>query len=298
MNCKSRPGFVAFVLGFAFLASVLCPAEGGDKPLCDPCINEALAQMKSKNVVLGSCPSCKTGIFIPVMDEKICHKCAAKRRVCARCLITRGWNDALDEVPRSAKNRIVFLSNRDGNNELYSMKPDGEDVVRLTEAASNEMDPAVSKDGRWIAFVSNRDGNWEIYMTDGKGSTLRRLTRTKGEENHPSWFPDGKRLVAVRAGGGYELVVLGRAGEEPVPLDVGEELALGFPEVSPDGKKIVFVGSKDSRNVNAFEICLWEMKDPENPAEGTLKRLTNTGCVDGYPSCSPDGKKITFVSNR
>ena len=301
MIAKKNSAFAAFTIALALLASPLLPAQDNGKPICDHCVHETLAELlgaEAMNIHIGECPSCKAGDFMRAFQERICEKCATKRRVCARCLIARGWNKDLNGVPRSAKNRIVFLSNRVGNNELYSMKPDGKDVQRLTEADSNELDPAVSKDGRWIAFGSNRDGNWEIYMADGKGSNLRRLTRSKESENHPSWFPDGKRLVAVQNSGGHRLVLIDLIGGKPVPLDIGENLATGFPEVSGDGKRIVFVGSSEAAKPGALELYVWEMADSKNPGKGSLKRLTNNECVDSYPSFSPDGKKIAFVSNR
>lgn len=47
--------------------------------------------------------------------------------------------------------RIAFLSFRDGNPELYSMKADGSDQTRLTSGPAEDVDPAWSPDGRRIA---------------------------------------------------------------------------------------------------------------------------------------------------
>ena len=56
---------------------------------------------------------------------------------------------------------IVFSSDRDGanNRELYRMRLDGTDVVRLTNDLAQDQFPAYSLDGAQIAFASNRDGN-------------------------------------------------------------------------------------------------------------------------------------------
>lgn len=93
--------------------------------------------------------------------------------------------------------RIVFVSLRDRNNELYIVNPDGTGVVRLTNNSDVDYDPACSPDGGRIAFMSARDGNTEIYVmnTDGRGAT--RLTNNPDVDISPTWSPDGSRIAFV-----------------------------------------------------------------------------------------------------
>lgn len=57
-------------------------------------------------------------------------------------------------------NWIVFVSNREGNEELYAiMKSDGSDIVRLTENPAQDTTPAISPNNQWLVFASKRDGN-------------------------------------------------------------------------------------------------------------------------------------------
>ena len=60
------------------------------------------------------------------------------------------------------KSQIVFVSDRDGNWELYVMDVDGQNQRRLTNDTADDFSPAWSPDGRKIAFTSGRDGNDEI----------------------------------------------------------------------------------------------------------------------------------------
>src|SRR3972149_244325 len=65
--------------------------------------------------------------------------------------------------------KIAFVSQRDGNEEIYTMNADGSNVQRLTfdvvGSPKSDLSPAWSPDGTRIAFVSNRDGgNYEIYV--------------------------------------------------------------------------------------------------------------------------------------
>ena len=65
---------------------------------------------------------------------------------------------------------IAFVSNRDGNPEIYVMGSDGSNPRRLTHHTANDWSLVWSPDGRHIAFHSNRDGNWEIYVMGSDGS--------------------------------------------------------------------------------------------------------------------------------
>ena len=67
--------------------------------------------------------------------------------------------------------KIAFVSDRDGNSEIYAMKPDGTIPTRLTNDKGIDTHPSWSPDGKKIAFASDRDGNFEIYVMDPMGRT-------------------------------------------------------------------------------------------------------------------------------
>ena len=83
--------------------------------------------------------------------------------------------------------KIAFVSNRDGNDEIYVMDADGENLRRITNDDANDTDPTWSPDGRWIAFASDRDGDFEILVTQADGTGLRQLTSNTANDNSPAW---------------------------------------------------------------------------------------------------------------
>jgi len=91
--------------------------------------------------------------------------------------------------------RIVFQSNRTGNFEISTTKPDGSDVKQLTFHPAVDGTPKWSPNGEKIVFASERDGNSEIYVMNADGSGVTRLTNHPGDDSHPSWSPDGTRII-------------------------------------------------------------------------------------------------------
>jgi Tol biopolymer transport system component len=73
--------------------------------------------------------------------------------------------------------KIAFVSDRDGNSEIYVMNANGSGQRSLTRNPAYDADPAWSPDGRKIAFVSNRDGNYGVYVMNADGSGQRRLAQ-------------------------------------------------------------------------------------------------------------------------
>ena len=98
-------------------------------------------------------------------------------------------NDAKDVDPswNVDGSKIVFCSDRDGDNEIYVMNSNGSEPTRLTFDGASDIQPCFSPDGSKIAFASNRDGDYDIYTIDLNGSNLTRLTNAAGDDTHPAW---------------------------------------------------------------------------------------------------------------
>ena len=100
-----------------------------------------------------------------------------------------------------ANGKLAFISNRDGNNEIYVMNALGGGQTRLTNNAAGEFAPAWSPDGSKIAFASFRDGNWEVYVMNADGTGRRNLTRNATLDflyGTAVWSPDGRKIVFER----------------------------------------------------------------------------------------------------
>lgn len=85
--------------------------------------------------------------------------------------------------------RIAFASARSGRPEIYTMRPNGTGVIRLTRSGGQSYGPTWSPDGKRLAFHSDRAGTFDLYTMRADGSDVRRLTRGPRYEWKPAWLP-------------------------------------------------------------------------------------------------------------
>ena len=124
--------------------------------------------------------------------------------------------DQIDYSPIWSPNshKIAFISERDGNPEIYVMNSDATELKRVTESGSAEYDIAWSPNGRKIAFVSDRDGSPEIYVVDVREGEVNRLTRNSVRDDQPVWSSDSKRIAFVSyLDGDGEIVMMDADGK-------------------------------------------------------------------------------------
>src|SRR5688572_14695440 len=98
-------------------------------------------------------------------------------------------DDAVGPAAFDAEPRVVFVSNRDGNDEIYSVNSDGTGLLRLTNHPARDGRPSWSPDGLHVAFTSERDGNREMYVMRADGTGLTNLSRYSCVDNNSSWSP-------------------------------------------------------------------------------------------------------------
>ncbi|MCD4792159.1 MAG: hypothetical protein K8R54_02925 [Bacteroidales bacterium] len=91
--------------------------------------------------------------------------------------------------------KIVFISKRDKNNEVYIMNNDGSLQIRLTNTLASESVPSFSPDGKEIIFHSDRTGVIQIFKMNIDGTNQINLTKTKLPETNGTWSPSGKEIA-------------------------------------------------------------------------------------------------------
>src|SRR5690606_9229131 len=96
--------------------------------------------------------------------------------------------------------KIAFISDRDGDMEIYTINLDGSQLTQITQNAVHDSLPIWSPDGTKIMFISrdpavSRDN--DIYTVHADGTNSINLTQGIGNNIQPSWSADGNRIIFV-----------------------------------------------------------------------------------------------------
>lgn len=183
---------------------------------------------------------------------------------------------------------VVFVSQRDGNAEVYLMRSSGLEPRRLTDDAAPDHSPSVSRDGRYVAFVSERDGNPNVYVVGTDGEGLRRLSDYDTADLAPTWSPAGDRVafVTLSAEGAGDVAIARTDGQDVVNL-TSHPAHDHSPAWSPGGTQLAFISDRDGHP--AVYAMFSDGRD--------LRRLTDHAGADSSPSWSPDGRRLAFSWN-
>ncbi|MCB2160536.1 protein kinase [bacterium] len=191
-------------------------------------------------------------------------------------------------------NKIIFSSDRSGNQDIWSMNSDGTNLIQLTNDSAMDVNPISSPDGSKILFYSYRSGNLRYWMMNSDGSNQFMLADEPGFGN-PVWSPNSDRIVfnsyrmenidlwVVNVDGSNLVDIFNSGNIQTSPyFDPRSKTWL------PDGSKLIFTsiqnGNNDILMINADGI--------------DLINLTDSAYNEWAPSLSSDGSKIAFISDR
>jgi TolB protein len=105
--------------------------------------------------------------------------------------------EGTDGDPSFAPNgrHIVFVHYVGVSSEIFTMKPDGSHLHRLTHNDQSDSNPSYSPDGRKIVWSGYRGRPEDILVMDADGKHQRNLTKNALYEFGPVVSPDGNRIA-------------------------------------------------------------------------------------------------------
>jgi TolB protein len=198
--------------------------------------------------------------------------------------------------------------------DIFSAKPDGTDLKRLTMTDGYDAEGTISPDGKKIVFTSARDGDLEIYDMNLDGTQQRRLTNELGYDGG-AWHSQDSQWIVWRASRPktpeevaqyknlfaknlvmptkLEIMVMRADGSDKRQLT--KNGAANFaPYFHPNGRQIIFASNVNNPNPRSPNFDLFLIN-----RDGTgLQQITFDEGFDGFPMFTNNGKQLIWASNR
>ena len=125
-----------------------------------------------------------------------------------------GLRNLTNDAPRdrgafwAPDGRILFYSDREGPDEIWSINPDGGELRQVTRTDGVRVTPIPSPDGSKLVASG---GNWRLFVHDSRDSSMPavelprfpdELRAEGGGTTLLEWSPDGRQLTGTNGTGG------------------------------------------------------------------------------------------------
>ena len=228
------------------------------------------------------------------------------------------------------KTKIAFIAEGKGERSIYQSDWDGSRMSKLSSSGSIILSIRWAGDGSKLAYSAERHRQWGIYLLDFKNRSEKKIFSARGTSIVGDFSPDGSDVfLSSSKDGKPELYSMDIISGNVIKLSSSHGIEVS-PSLSPDGKQVAFVSDrggspqiyimkKDGSGVKriTFEGSYntspnWSPKGDRiiysgrrgtnqvfiiNPDGTGLTQLTSQGNNED-PSFSPDGRYITFTSDR
>ncbi|MCG1035836.1 S41 family peptidase [Polaribacter sargassicola] len=171
-------------------------------------------------------------------------------------------------------NTLGFLSDRNGQNELYKVESTDKNVnlsrslktkiTQLTKSKIDVFDPVISPDNHKIAY---RIGRGKLVIADIKDTKLTNITTfsdTWSSADGVSWSPDSKYIAYSQKDINFDSEIYIQSVDNPTKkINVSmHPRSDTSPVWSPDGKKLSFVSNRagDRGGINYDSWMVWLKK--------------------------------------
>jgi Tol biopolymer transport system component len=242
------------------------------------------------NDYLNISQSADSKTLLALADDRTCNLFVAPGQNAERATQIAGGNlDGMGGLVWTPEGRLLYVSNRSGNRDIWLVDPDGGEPSQLTFDAAADDHPSISADGGRIAFASSRAGVPHVWTMHRDGGDLRQLTR-QGGEAFPQLSPDG-RFVFYSASP-RRIWKIATDGGEPL---LATETPANWVAISPDGRKFAALTMRPGvpMALTVFSVGTGH-RETNYPLAGEV-------ATPSFPPAirwTPDGNAVAYVSTE
>jgi Tol biopolymer transport system component len=181
--------------------------------------------------------------------------------------------------------------------------------IKLMAADSPSYFHGWSPDSKTLAFVAQRNGSnqYDIYSVPATGGPEKQLNSSPSQEDGPDYSPDGKWIYVNSTRSGKEAIWRFPAdgagtNDAKAEMVVSDGLEDWFPHISPDGKKMVYIGypagtpTHNPRDVHIEMKLVSIQNDKVSGMQKTLVQSTGGQGSLNVNSWSPDSMRFAYVT--
>ncbi|HEX9611032.1 MAG TPA: Ig-like domain-containing protein [Gemmatimonadales bacterium] len=203
--------------------------------------------------------------------------------------ITDDTATAMEPAYSADASRIAYVSQRDGNPEIYVMDADGRGPGRLTNERQADGHPVFTPDGQTIVFHSSRTRNQQIFSVGVDGANVRQLTQEPGANMQPAVSPDGNTIAFVSGReGSNDIWLMARDGTQQRGFTRSREWRESYPRFLRDGSLAYLVERREG-NRTVTQVMKADL------ATGQTTALSGTDLFITAFAVSPAGDLLALV---
>lgn len=194
-------------------------------------------------------------------------------------------------IPPEGPGKIAWVSNVDGDFEIYRMQGDGTNQTRLTYSPGHDWEPHWSPDGTKIVWRRGGYDAANIWLMDEDGGNQEQIT-FDGWNFDPTWTPDAEWIFYWSydgvGGGSTKLWKIRPDGMDQQQVTFFDTVGVvAAPDISPNNDLIAFEGPGPGGGPRDLWTC--------NIGGTGEVDLSNTNGWESSPDFNSDGTKICFA---
>lgn len=189
---------------------------------------------------------------------------------------------------KEKKQSIAFVSNRNGNSDIYEIQTDGTNLKPLLNGNSNQWSPRATVDGNYLYYLDDKDSIQAIYRYNLRNDKNEFIKEISFDDFYFQLHPLENKIVAHDTIDGYFQLFIYDFDNDSVHRISFDSSNNRKPVFMNDGYRIVFQSDRKGNE----DLFLLNLKND------SLINLTNSEWNERNPSVSPYDDVIVFHSDQ